>query len=311
MSDKFDAMMLILNKLNMREEVTLQSLMEDLQVGDRSVYRYIETLRRADYPIEYDQQCRRYAFPKGYTLGKIGLSTEEDLLFNLGREMLKGLGGRTQKVLDGLAKKIGEKKCLPKHIRISVNEQSPQVEQYLNDLNCAITDFLRVKLRYRTAGRENEESCRTIEPLYLYFDNGSWYVRAYCRMRKEMRLFNLIQITSLEILQGDYFIPKPEEGSPSYEAQKAFGAFIDGPMTDISLRFDKSCAPFITRQKWHPSQKIKKLSDGRLELTMTIPGITSVKHWIFQYLPHVEVLSPKELREEVARDLSTALGMMK
>ncbi len=311
MSDKFDAMMLILNKLNMREEVTLQNLMEDLQVGDRTVYRYIETLRKADYPIEYNQQMKRYAFPKGYTLGKVGLTNEEDLLFNLGRELLKSLGGRTQKVMDGLASKIGEKNCLPKHIRISVKEQPPEVEKYLNDLNCAITEFLRVKICYKTAGRENEETCRVIEPGYLYSDNGSWYVRAYCKLRKEMRLFNLCQITALEVLQGDHFMPKPEMGSPSYEAQKAFCGFIDGPVIDVALRFDKAAIPYVTRQTWHPSQKTRKLPDGRLELTMTIPGVDSVKHWVFQFLPHVEVLSPEELREEVMNDLSTALEKMK
>jgi len=213
--------------------------------------------------------------------------------------------------MDGLACKIGEKHCLPKHIRVSVKEQPSEVEKYLNDLNFAITEFLRVKISYKTAGRENEETCRIIEPGYLYLENGSWYVRAYCKLRKEMRLFNLCQITALEVLQGDYFMPKPEMGSPAYEAQKAFGGFIDGPMIDIALRFDRASIPFVTRQTWHPSQKTKKLSDGRLELTMTIPGIDSVKHWIFQFLPDVEVLSPQELREAVVKDLNTALEKMK
>ena len=229
MSDKFDAMMLILNRLNMREEVTLQSLKEELKVGDRTIYRYIETLRKSDYPIDYDQERRQYAFPKGYSLGKVGLTNEEDLLFNLGKEMLRGLGSRTVKVLNGLATKIGEKKCLPNHILVSVKGQAPEVERYLNDLNCAITDFLRVKICYKSAYKENEETSRVIEPGYLYFDNGSWYVRGYCKLRNEMRLFNLSQITSLEIQQGSHFIPKQnyQDGRAADEVALAFGGVVD------------------------------------------------------------------------------------
>ncbi len=309
MSDKFDAMMLILNRLNRQEEVTVQSLMDELGVGDRTVYRYIETLRKADYPIEYDQQRKRYTFAPGYALGKIGLSNEEDLVFNLGREMLRGLGGRTGKIMDGLAAKIGEKKCLPRHILVSVRGQAPEVERYLNELNSAITDFLRVRIQYKTAHRENEECSRVIEPGYLFFDNGSWYVRGYCRLRKEMRLFNLRQIASLEVLHNDPFMPKQnyQDGAAANEVAHAFGGVVDGDPVEVTLRFDKSSSPYVTRQQWHPSQKTKTLSDGRLEFSMIVPSLLPVKRWVYQFLPNVEVVKPKELKDEVVKELQVAV----
>ena len=63
--------------------------------------------------------------------------------------------------------------------------------------------------------------------------------------------------------------------------------------------------------KWHPSQKTRMLSDGRLELTMTAPGILPVKRWIFQFIPHVEIKAPVALRDAVLKDLNAATRKIK
>ena len=68
MSFKFDSMMIILNKVDSGEKVTIQSLKEELQVSERTVHRYLETLQLSGYPLFFDRQLERYAFPEGYGL---------------------------------------------------------------------------------------------------------------------------------------------------------------------------------------------------------------------------------------------------
>ncbi len=43
MSYKFDSLMLILNKLDSRDKVTVDSLKEELGVSERTVFRYLTT----------------------------------------------------------------------------------------------------------------------------------------------------------------------------------------------------------------------------------------------------------------------------
>ena len=64
MSFKFDSMMIILNKVDAGEKVTVQSLKEELQVSERTVHRYLETLQLSGYPLFFDRQLERYAFPR-------------------------------------------------------------------------------------------------------------------------------------------------------------------------------------------------------------------------------------------------------
>ena len=56
MSFKFDSMMLILNKIDSGENVTIGSLKKDLEVSERTVHRYLETLQLSGYPLYYDRQ---------------------------------------------------------------------------------------------------------------------------------------------------------------------------------------------------------------------------------------------------------------
>jgi len=55
-SNKIDSLTAILRKLNGRERVTVGTLAKELNVGERTVYRYLESLQSAGYPIYFDRE---------------------------------------------------------------------------------------------------------------------------------------------------------------------------------------------------------------------------------------------------------------
>lgn len=83
MSYKFDSLITILNKLDKGEQLTVHSLMNDLEMSERTVHRYINTLQVAGFPISYDRSRQTYAFDEGYGLKKLTMSVEETLAFGL------------------------------------------------------------------------------------------------------------------------------------------------------------------------------------------------------------------------------------
>jgi len=99
----------------------------------------------------------------------------------------------------------------------------------------------------------------------------------------------------------------PAAISPEDELSGAFGAFVDGEPVDVILRFDAACKNSILRKKWHQSQEEKVLRDGRVEIRFTVNGIEGIKSWIYQWIPHVEAIEPKELRNVVRGELSEAV----
>ncbi len=89
--------------------------------------------------------------------------------------------------------------------------------------------------------------------------------------------------------------------------QAAGGVIHEEPVT-VLVRFKTSMSEFILRkEKWYPSEKRKKLSNGDVELSFTVAGVNEIKHWIHSWLPSVEVVKPAWLRKQVKKELSLSI----
>ncbi len=82
---------------------------------------------------------------------------------------------------------------------------------------------------------------------------------------------------------------------------------VDGESVEIVLRFDAEYRPYLQRKRWHESQRERILKDGRLELRFRVNGLEGITPRIYRWLPHVEVVAPKKLREGTKQELKQAL----
>lgn len=305
MSYKFESMMMVLNLINAGDRVTRESLTKTLNVTIRTADRYIATLRSAGFPINYDDEQNSYIFEKGYTLSKAVLTAEETLALGLAKNLAAKFGPRTGKVLDSIERKMSVcSTTLPKHIVFSENSMLPATEEHFRNLNLAIVNCQQVELTYSSAHRGGELSQRTIDPHYLVFKQDVWYCRAYCRLKKEPRFFALDRIQSLNLLDN-HFLLKPEI-TPE-ELKDAFGVIVDGEPVEVVLLFNKCCVPYLKRFK-NPRHKEKELPDGRVEVRFKSNGLKGVKLWLYRFIPNVEVVAPRELKEEMKQELMEAAG---
>ena len=304
MSYKFDSLMLILNKLDRNETVTVHSLMDDLEVSQRSVHRYLQTLEVAGFPIHYDKKKGTYLFYEGYSLKKPNFSIEERLAFALAKDAMKDSGIGMEESLESLEKKLLFKQPnVGGQVILKPQKPSSIIKGYLGKIYETITTFQSIEIVYK-ALYSNEVTTRKVDPYYIFFPDGFWTLRAYCHLRGELRTFALDRMRSVEVL-NEHFTPR--NMSPEEELSTSFGVWLDGDMVDVVLRFDKECKSHIQRKVWHQSQKEKKLKDGRIELSFKINGLEDMKHWIYRWLPYVEVVSPKELKEEIRGNLKKAI----
>lgn len=304
MSYKFDSLITVLRKLDSREKVTVHSLMAELEISERSAYRYIQTLQVAGFPITFDRKKESYIFSEGYSLRKPNLSIEETLAFALAKKLLGNFGAGMEQSLKNIEEKISTKSAsLPKHIVLSGTALPTETEQYLGIIHGAITNFQKIEIKYN-ALHSKAKSQRKIDPCYLFFNEGFWYMRGYCHTDKALRTFALDRITALKVLD-EHFLPK--KVLPEDELSASFGTWLDGEPTEVVLIFDEEVKERVRRKKWHQSQKEKELRDSRVEMRFKVNGIEGIKQWIYKWLPHVEVVEPKELRTELRNDMKNAL----
>jgi predicted DNA-binding transcriptional regulator YafY len=194
MSFKFDSMMTILNRIDGGETVTVQSLKEELRVSERTVHRYLETLQLSGYPLYFDRQRERYVFPEGYALKKPGLTFEEALALALAKRMVGPLGEDLERHLERIGQKLAGRPAA-ENPRIFVREGG-RVQggtDLLEVLNRAALNFQRVELTYQALS-SGEKSKRRVDPDYIFYQEGLWYLRGYCALREDFRTFALDRI---------------------------------------------------------------------------------------------------------------------
>lgn len=304
MSEKFDSLMIILNRIDSGARVTMRSLCEDLEKEKRTIYRYISTLVKAGFPVEYRHSVGCYKFQEGYTLKKPHLSVEEALAFSLAKKFLGNFGPGMQKSLDKIEEKLSFKRPAGiSNVVFSPGAVPSGIEVYLTSLYQAIADHQKMKITYRSFSA-TKDTTSTVNPYYLFFNDGLWYFRGHYEADRAVRTFALDRIKSLIPLDR-YFAPpglKPED-----ELSGAFGAFFDGEPVDIVLKFDEIYKPLIQRKKWHPSQESRELPDGSLEVTFRVNGTDGIRNWVYQWMPHVEVVAPREFRDMFRGDLDISL----
>ena len=75
----------------------------------------------------------------------------------------------------------------------------------------------------------------------------------------------------------------------------------------VRVAFAKGVAPYIRERLWHPTQKLRDLPDGRLELTLQVADTQEVRRWILGWGAQAEVIHPTAMREALRQE---ALAMV-
>lgn len=129
---------------------------------------------------------------------------------------------------------------IPNMTLTSATLHNPIVEKQTNaklkELYSALTNHQKVKVTYITAN--GDFSNRIILPQELVLQNGSWYLKAYCELRKDIRLFKITRIRKLEVLQifFDVDIPSSErKNDVEIEIQLSFTKRSLGKLYDFFL----------------------------------------------------------------------------
>lgn len=139
----------------------------------------------------------------------------------------------------------------------------------------------------------------------LFTTSGNWYLAAWCHSQEAMRSFSMDAIQQASVLtKNSKSIPKRElEGFVG----QGYGIFVGNKVHWAKLKFSAERARWVSRELWHPQQKASPQKDGSLILEVPFTDIRELSMDVLRQGRHVEVLEPKELRDEVASELRSAL----
>lgn len=299
-----------------RVGVGLDELAEDLGCVRRTVYRDLDALMYAGFPVVSEKRDQRvyYRFIESFGLGDVPFTADEVLSLILGADLLSTLEGTVfhdsmesaiSKIrasmgpeLVAYLEKLGESfRILP-----GPHKRYAEYRETIQALNDAVLEQRRVTMRYRT-GRTGAVKDRALDAYRVWYRSGGLYVVGHDHLSSELRTFAVNRIESLELTDERFSVPDDFD----FEAftATAFGV-ISEPATRVRIRFAPEWRTHVEEHTWHESQQLAPLPDGGIELTMEAGGTPEIRNWVLSFGAGAEVLEPVALRDEVAAELTTA-----
>jgi predicted DNA-binding transcriptional regulator YafY len=159
-------------------------------------------------------------------------------------------------------------------------------------------------VEYRTPAGD-EAKIYHYHPYRLLDVAGSFYCVGQMPTHEGITTLAAHRVIRLELLL-DTFVVHPTIDLDRYR-NEAFGVIWEEPVK-VVLRFGADQAPYVAERQWHPSQEIKWLPDGGLELSFRAGGMFEIRRWILGWGDAVEVIAPMTLRTEIRSALTQALA---
>jgi predicted DNA-binding transcriptional regulator YafY len=143
----------------------------------------------------------------------------------------------------------------------------------------------------------------TLDPYRLVYFRGGLYLYARAHEYGEVRTFAVERIEKIEVMDLNF---KSQEAFDATEYVKGAFGIAGGKPEPVELVFDAAMSNYIRERVWHETQEMQEKADGSTVLRMNVFPGWELKSWIKGFLPHVRVVQPAKLRDEIAKELDKA-----
>jgi predicted DNA-binding transcriptional regulator YafY len=169
----------------------------------------------------------------------------------------------------------------------------------------AIVNRRRCTLEYASPGRPRPRRF-PYDPYRLLAVQGGLYCVGKVPAYPNFATLAVDRIRSLEVTEESFTVD-PTFDPKRYEAE-AFGVTWEKPIT-VVVRFSADQAPYVRERQWHPTQQLRELAAGRVELTFRAGGMFEIARWVLGWGDAAEVVRPPTLRQEIAAILTRSVAV--
>ena len=303
-----------------RHGKSVRDLAKNLDCHKRTVYRDLEALEAAGFPIYTENsngKSRWFLMDSARNPMPVPFSLPELMALYFGRDTLKVLKGTVfHDSLEGLFQKIEatlppESKKYLKNVEQSLKVGSKPYKPYrkfdkiIDQIKEAVINKRVIDIAYYTMSRK-KETRRKVAPYKLWFLDGTFYLIGHCKWIKEIRIFAVDRIKMLALT--DEIFEVPDDFDIDDFMGNSIGAFHGKP-EKVSILFSADIAEYIKEKIWHQSQKLHDNPDGSVLFEANIANTKDFKAWIMRWGAKAIVLEPEELRNEIQAETVEMLAV--
>lgn len=292
----------------------LLSRLEDrgYDVGKRTVYRDLDALRTAGFPLEEKGKSEdagaRWTLERAARINRyLNLSLRELLALYMTRSVLlplketpfyedliaafskieETLGQKAQSFLDELSEGF--------HFEPGPAWGLGLDADVVDTVRAGCTERQVLSLRYESANSQTT-SDRQVGPHFIYFAKGSLYLVGEDLGDHKIKVFAIPRMSQVVLTEKPYETPatNPEEFFGA-----SFGVFRGHTPTTVRVTFDPQVASFVKERRWHPSQVITEKAKGWIEVALEVSLTPELVQWVLSFGSRAQVLEPRELIDRI------------
>ncbi len=291
----FEITYLLLDKKSM----TAKELAGHFEVSVRTIYRDIDALSLAGIPV-YTTKGKGggISLMKSYVPNKAVLSEKEQENILASLQGLHAVSRSEEATLRKLSSIFGKKEEAWIEVDFSRwGSSNTEAKEKFELMKQAILDKQEIEMTYHNSS--GQESKRIVYPLKLILKAQSWYLYAYCKEKKDYRVFQLRRVKNLQMHSQRFSIAVPPINLDELMYQS------EVKMEQIILKLDYSLSYRVFDE--FQEEEVRKLEDG--DYLVTFPA--AVSSWIYNLIlsfeDKVEVISPDYIREHIKEIYRNAL----
>ena len=304
--------------ISSRRGKSAAELASELDCHPRTVYRDLEALQIAGFPI-YTERVEgknlwslldtvKHQIPVPFTLPELmALYYSSDMLKafkdTVFYDSLESLYKKVKTTLPPESKKFIKNVEQTLHLGMKPYKQYSKFKEIINRVNDAAINKKSIEIVYYTMSRK-KESKRKVDPYKIWFLNGTFYLIGFCHVRGEVRIFALDRIKMLHQTRETFEVP--EDFSLEEFMGPSFGVFQGKPI-HVKVWFSPDVAGYIKEKIWHDSQEIHPHADGSIIFEAVVAGTDEIKFWIMSWGSKALVLEPESLTEEIRAEAEVML----
>jgi len=287
-----------------REGLTIKEIATRCGVNPRTAYRDVQALESVlSLPIWEEGKKRGIA--EGYFLPPVSFSLPEATVIFLAARLMLRYANRYDPNVTSAFLKLNSVVPLEmrEHIEktlewLKKQKKDDRYQRIMRDLVEAWSRRRTVKISYQSLG-ENKPNERNIDPYFIEpaAAGHSAYVLGHCHRTNSVRTFKVDRVKSVELTELSYVIPRSFDANTHLAS--AWGIVSGGKPQKIKLKFSADVATILEEVVWHPSQVVERQADGSLVMTLNVLNTVELRSWIQGWAEKVEVLKPKELRDQI------------
>ena len=270
-----------------KEKVTANELADKFEVSVRTIYRDIDSISSVGVPIFTTQgKGGGIKIDNEFILNKSLFDTNEKEQIIAA---LQGLEKTNEAYKSELITKLSALFKIKNSNWIEIDFTSWGSNNTYQDLFNALKTVIINKniIFFLYNSSKGEKINRKVKPIRLLFKEQDWYLYAFCLLRNNFRYFKLSRIKDLEVLAINY-----EDNFENVVLKKELKY---ENIVNIKLKFDKSVA-FRVYDEFN--EAIEEDEKANLYVEIKIPNNYKLYNYIFSFGSNVEILEPKEIRNQ-------------